>query len=347
MSRRCGLAKRWPLACTNPAFIHTQVTERIFSMTFLTELARTATRFRAIPLVALATIFGACNATDQLSNTSGIADTPADVPAATAEPTDASLSASFRGGIPIGYYAMPTTLFGGDYNGAHRNIWPGGLVRELSAIRARGGKVVLMFAGNERHYKSGGRFSLTKWKERVNRFRGINFTQFIKDGTIIAHYLIDEPNDAHNWGSPISGATLEEMARYSKQLWPGMPTVVRAESSYLAKFSTRYSALDAAWAQYVTRKGTPTDFIRRNVSDAQRKGLALVTGLNVSAGVNGHAMSGAQIKAFGSALLASSYPCAFISWQYRSGYASASSVKDAMRYLSSKARNRPTKSCRS
>jgi hypothetical protein len=204
-----------------------------------------------------------------------------------------------------------------------------------------------MFAGNERHYKSGGRFSLTKWKERVNRFRGINFTQFIKDGTIIAHYLIDEPNDAHNWGSPISGATLEEMARYSKQLWPGMPTVVRAESSYLAKFSTRYSALDAAWAQYVTRKGTPTDFIRRNVSDAQRKGLALVTGLNVSAGVNGHAMSGAQIKAFGSALLASSYPCAFISWQYRSGYASASSVKDAMRYLSSKARNRPTKSCRS
>ena len=137
------------------------------------------------------------------------------------------------------------------------------------------------------------------------------------------------------------------MARYSKQLWPGMPTVVRAEASYLAKFSTRYNNLDAAWAQYVTRKGAPSDFIRRNIADAQRKGLALVTGLNVSAGNRGRAMTAAQIKSFGSALLASTYPCAFISWQYRSGYATSSSIKDAMRYLSSKARSRPTKSCRS
>jgi hypothetical protein len=270
------------------------------------------------------------------------------VPEGAADPTDNSLSLTFRGGIPIGYFAMPTSLNGGDYNGSFRNIWPGYLNSELAAIKARGGKVVVMFAGNERYYKTDGRFSLSKWKERINRYRSVNFSSYIKDGTIIAHYLIDEPNDPHNWGSPISGSTLEEMARYSKSLWPGMPTVVRAEARYLAKFSTSYNNLDAAWAQYVSWKGSPSSFISANVSAAQHKGLALVTGLNVlNGGTNGHSMTGSQIKTWGSALLASSYPCAFISWQYKSTYSSTSSVKDAMRYLSSKARNRATKTCRS
>jgi hypothetical protein len=317
-------------------------------MTHILELARRATRLRAIPLVALASFFGACNATDQLTSTSEVADAPADVPTvAAAEPADAELSGRFRGGIPIGYFNQPTTLFGGDYNGAIRNIWPSYLNRELAAIKARGGKVILMMAGNERYYKTGGRFSITKWKQRISRFRGVNFSQYIKDGTVIAHYLIDEPNDPRNWGKPIPGSTLEEMARYSKQLWPGMPTVVRAEAVYLAKFSTQYRSLDAAWAQYVTRKGAPGDFIKRNVSAAQKKGLALVTGLNVTmGGPHNRPMSSALIKSAGSTLLASGYPCAFISWDYRSHYASSSTVKDAMRYLSSKARNRATKSCR-
>jgi hypothetical protein len=317
-------------------------------MTFFFELARRATRLRAIPLVALATIFGACNATDQLTSTSDMTDTPADVPTV-AEPTDVSLSATFRGGIPIGYFAMPTSWFGGDYNGAFRNIWPGQLLQELAAIRARGGKVVLMFAGNERYYKSGGHFDLTKWKQRVNRFRGVNFSQYVKDGTIIAHYLIDEPNDPRNWGGrPVSGRTVEEMARYSKQLWPSMATVTRTEPRYLAQTGGSYHYLDAAWAQYVTRKGAPSDYIRRHVADAQKLGLALITGLNVTmGGPNGSRMSPSLIKSAGSALLNSSYPCAFISWQYRSDYASSGAVKDAFRYLSSKARNRATRSCRS
>ena len=101
MSRRCGTATRGPLACNDPETIHTQVTERIRFMTFFIELARRATRLRAIPLVALATVFGACNATDNLTSTSEVSDTPADVPAA-AEPTDISLSTTFRGGIAIG-----------------------------------------------------------------------------------------------------------------------------------------------------------------------------------------------------------------------------------------------------
>jgi len=308
------------------------------------ELARRAALFRATLLVALGTVFAACNATDNLTSVSE--DTPVNTPESPVAPTDVSLSSTFRGGIPLGYFAMPTSMFGAEYNGAHRNIYPGALVSTLSAIKARGGKVVLMFAGNERYYKTNGRFDFNKWKQRVNRFKGVNFSQFIKDGTVIGHYLIDEPNDSHNWGSPISGATLEAMAKYSKSLWPGMPTIVRTESSYLAKFSTRYVNLDAAWAQYVTRKGSASDFIRRNIADAQKKGLGLITGLNVMrGGPGGSKMSPSLIKSAGSTLLASTYPCAFISWNYNS-YANTSGVRDAMRYLRGKAQNRATKSCR-
>jgi hypothetical protein len=278
----------------------------------------------------------------------GTPETPASTP------TEISAASSFRGGIPIGHFAMPTSQFGAEYNGAMRNIWPGQLVKELSAIRARGGRVVLMLAGNERHYVDGGHrrggrsFNLAKWKQRIDRYRGINFESFIKDGTVIAHYLIDEPNDPDNYGKPIPGSTIEEMARYSKSIWPSMATVTRAEATYLAKFSTQYRYLDAAWAQYVTRKGSPSEFIRRNAADAQRKGLALITGLNISmGGHNKSRMSASTIKSAGTALLSSSYPCAFISWTYDSRYLSGGSVRDAMRTLRNMAQNRGTKSCRS
>jgi len=123
-----------------------------------------------------------------------------------------------------------------------------------------------------------------------------------------------------------------------------MVTIVRVAPSYFRNRRPRY--LDAAWAQYVTRKGTAPDFIRRNVADAQRSGLGLVVGLNISkGGPNRSRLSASQVKSFGSALLNSSYPCAFISWQYES-YLSTGSMKDAMRMLRGKAQNRSSRSCR-
>jgi hypothetical protein len=313
-------------------------------MTYTSELARWAARLRAPFLVALALTFAGCDATDEITGTSE----PTAAPAEEVTSLDASVSSRFRGGIPMGHFSMPTRAFGAEYNGAMRTIWPQELVKELSGIRARGGRVVLMMAGHERHYKSGGRFDMGKWKARINRYRGVNFQSFINDGTIIAHYLIDEPNDPHNWGRPIPGSVLEDMAQYSKRLWPNMPTVVRAEASYLAKWPTRYRHLDAAWAQYVTFKGTPREFIRRNIADAQRKGLALVTGLNISKGANNRSrMSASQIRSFGTELLRSSYPCAFISWTYNSQYLSTRSVRDAMRVIRNMTQNRGAKSCRS
>ena len=259
---------------------------------------------------------------------------------------DTLLAAASRRGIPIGTFAQPMSAFGRTYNGGHQNFSPGSIVRELKAIRARGGRVVVAFSGSPKYYRENGHFSFEKWKSRVKRFKDINLSQFIQDGTIIGHYLIDEPNDPANWrGRPVSPATLEQMAKYSKQLWPRMPTIVRVEPGYLGR---NHHYLDAAWAQYLHRKGPVESFLRRNVSAAQDRRLGLVVGLNVLKGgsPNGTRMTASEVKKWGSALLSSSYPCAFISWTYNRSYLSSRGVGDAMRALRHKAESRSARSCR-
>ncbi len=293
-----------------------------------------------------------CNQTDSLdpdsSSPAGTGDQISDA-GIQATPVAPSLSsASFAGGIPMGTFSQPTTEFGTRYNGAKRNFSPYGLKSELAAIKSRGGRVVVAFAGNPRYFKdSRGHFDLDKWKARVARFKGIDFSSFLSDGTVIGHYLIDEPNDPTNWnGTTVSPATVEAMAQYSKQLWPNMATIARADPSYFSGRTYRY--LDAAWAQYLSRRGDVNKYISQVTSTAQKTGLGLVVGLNFLKGgtPNGTKMTPAQVESWGSALLSSSYPCAFISWQHNSTYLSTSSMKSAMDALRKKAQNRSTKSCK-
>jgi len=315
-------------------------------MTYLFKLARRRAYQRALPLILLAAALAGCNSDGLTNSGEDPAGTPASPPAA---PTP-QFATSFRGGIPFGTWALPTSYFGEVYNGAVRNIWPGELLSELAAIKGRGGRVVLALAGNEDNFKDAdGHFSLSMWKARVDRFRNVNFSSYIDDGTIIGHYMIDEPNDPVNWTNQlVTGPTLEAMAAYSKQIWPRMATVVRVEPGYLAQWSGIYDKLDVAWAQYVTRKGDPADYIRRNVSDAQKLGLALITGLNISkGGPDQTPLSASVVQSAGSALLAADYPCAFISWEFDDRYLSRSEIKSAMSVLSQKAEAHSTRSCSS
>ena len=313
-------------------------------MTYTFKLSRRIARLRApvLAILVLALALVACS-DDTLA--------PAEGNDAALQPATPSggpvLAASFVGGIPIGTTAQPNTEFGARYNGALRNIHPQYLNRDLSDIKSRGGKVVLMMAGPQWLYQdAAGHFSLTKWKERIDRYSDVNFDAYIKDGTLIGHYLIDEPNDPANWnGQTISGETLDEMARYSKAKWPGLPTIIRAYPSYLEKWAP-YRYVDAAWAQYVDRMGDPAKFIADNVASAKRQGLALVVGLNlIKGGPSKTELTAAQVKSVGAALLASSYPCAFISWQYDDRYLASGSVQDAMDYLRQQAEGHASKSC--
>jgi hypothetical protein len=312
-------------------------------MTYLFKLARRTALGRALVLTALAALTG-CD-TDQLTNSSEIPAAPPALESIT--PSAPLFATAFRGGIPFGTWALPTSSFGTVFNGAVRNIWPGELLGELAAIKARGGRIVLAMAGYEGHFKDrNGHFSLSMWKDRIDRYKGVDFSSYIEDGTIIGHYMIDEPNDPVNWtNQPVPGPMLEEMAAYSKELWPKMATVVRVEPAYLGQWGG-YRHLDAAWAQWVSRKGDPAAYIRDQVAIAQRLGLTLITGLNISKGApNNTPMPASMVQSAGSALLASDYPCAFISWEYDGRYLARSDIKSVMSQLSQKAAAHPARSC--
>ena len=107
----------------------------------------------------------------------------------------------------------------------------------------------------------------------------------------------------------MSLADIDEMARYSKEIWPDLPAIIRGWPDYLLGYHYRY--LDAAWAQYHVRFGSIDQFIADNVRDAKASGLALVIGLNALAGggdkgLQGYykdkgSMSASQLRSWGGA----------------------------------------------
>ena len=310
-------------------------------MTYLFKLARRTASLRALVAVAFAVVFAGCSG-DSLTSSSE--STPVETGGAGSIPGP-SFSTSFRGGIPFGHFQTPYTELGSRYNGTLRSIYPEDLVGELSAIRDRGGKVVLNLAGSPNRYTDGaGNFSLSLWKASIDRYKNVNFSAYITDGTIIGNFLIDEPNDPSNWnGKAVSESTLEEMARYSKTYWPGMATIVRVRPEYL---TGTYRYLDAAWAQYLSRFGDPGKFVSENVAQAKNKGLALLIGFNILKGNDGSPLTASQIESWGSEMLADTYSCAFLSWMYDERYLDRSDIGQALAYLSAKAANRATKSCK-
>ncbi|HKG33767.1 MAG TPA: hypothetical protein VKB22_08545 [Gemmatimonadales bacterium] len=273
-----------------------------------------------------------------------------------AAPGMSNLLLNYRGGMPMGVTQMPKTLYG-RYTGALSAPSRDALLNYLEAARRSGTRVMLALVGNERYYKdSQGHFSFTKWKERMDRFKGLNLTPYITDGTIIGHRMIDEPHDPSNWnGTTVSRQTLDAMAKYSKSRWPGMATIVRSWPAYLKGYSYHY--LDGGWAQYAVRFGSVSNFLNTNVNYAKAAGLSLTVGLNQLAGqktggLRGYytgygSLTATQLKTLGSALMNSSYPCAFLNWRYDSDYMARSDIKAALSALATKARSKAFKTCRS
>jgi hypothetical protein len=308
---------------------------------------------RALLSVLLATGLGGCSA-DRLTSAS---DQPGSAVAdGNTAPGAASFATSFRGGIPFGVFHLPVEQYGTTYNGSLRTIYPENLLTHLEAARQSGTRVMISMVGSESNFlDADGHFSLSMWKRRVDRYRGLNLSSYVQDGTIIGHYIMDEPHDATNWGGRVvSRSDIDEMARYSKQFWPSMPTIIRGKPDYLKGYSYKY--LDAAWAQYVARFGSISTFISSYAQDAKASGLALVVGLNqlaggTTGGLTGYvpdkyAMTASQLETWGNALLAEPSACAFISWKYDARYMGRADVKAAMGRLAEKARNHTARTCR-
>jgi hypothetical protein len=286
---------------------------------------------------------------------------PIDTTATTGATT---FAAGTQPGIVFGSYGMEVSQLGSVHTGALRGggVTQDNIISLLSSIQAKGGRVMLkMCMGEDKYVKNpDGTFSLTKWKALVDRFRNVNLAPYISDGTLLGHFLIDEPHRTAKWGGKIiSQATVEAMAAYSKQIWHTMPTFVRVVPSWLASAPISYQALDAGWLQYASGKGDAASMVASEANIARQKGLGLVIGLNILDGGNGSsgvrgwsrnkwAMSASEIRNYGTALLNNSYACGFFNWTYQffgPTYFARSDVKSAMTDISSKARAHARTSC--
>jgi hypothetical protein len=269
-------------------------------------------------------------------------------------------AAAAPAGIVFASSQIPVSLLGSVHTGRIGPSDPSTVLSYLSQVKAKGGRVLLKLHGAEGSIRNtNGTFSLDKWKSMVSRYRTVNFTSYITDGTIVGHYLVDEPNYPTRWGgTAIPQATVEAMAKHSKSIWPTMATIVNAPPAWFASTTLTYTHLDAAWAMFMAEKSnTPTTWAAQQVTLAKRKGLGLFSGLNVIDGGNGSSgvrgttprgwnMSAAELRSYGSALLAQTYVCGFSMWRYYSSYYDKPDIKSAMVELSNKAKAHTKTSCR-
>ena len=263
-------------------------------------------------------------------------------------------------GIVFATFDLDYALLGPVHTGAMRSPDEISILGRLADARTKGARLILKLAGGGDGFvqNGDGTFNFEKWKGMVDRFRNIDFSSYIADGTVLGHYLLDEPNLASRWGGKIiPQETVEAMAEYSKRLWPGMTTFIRVVPSWLANSPINYTHLDAAWAQYAAYKGDPSQWLAKEISVAQSKGLGLMVGMNVlnggdgSSGIHGtrggvYNMSASELKTYGTALLSHPYACGFVMWDYRTEYFGRADIKGAMAELSTQARNHAQTSCR-
>ena len=241
--------------------------------------------------------------------------------------------------------------FTGLVTDAHRPI----ILAKLEEARRSNGRVLLSFSGNSEKFTDENGFNLTKWKQYVDEYRGFDFSPYIGDGTLMGNFIMDEPSDPSNWnGHVVSPAEIDEMARYSKEIWPDLPAIIRAWPDYVKGYNFQY--LDAVWAQYHSRFGSIDDFIEQNVRDAKASGLALVMGVNAVAGgtdpsMKGYhhdriAMTASQVRTWGNRILDEPYACAFFMFRFYPDYFGRSDVQEVMDELSRRARDLPKRPCR-
>jgi hypothetical protein len=302
---------------------------------------------------------------------------PADAPPADQPPTESPTADAPAPGTPADLIldnrskepgiAFATFNMRNEYLNSVHTGWlnggpllPSNIVSWLSGARAKGARVVIKLCkGRDSFVKSNGRFSLSKWKALVSQYRNVPLGSYINDGTIMGHYLIDEPHRGQRWGgNGISPATLEEMAKFSKQLWPEMSTMVRVAPSWLASSSQTYQYVDAGWTQYTVGKGDAAKWVASEAAAAKRKGLGLVVGLNVLDGGDGSSkirspkaagkwtMSASEVRKYGSAMISEGLACAFFNWQHDLSYYNRSDIKSAMAEVSAKARSHTKTACR-
>jgi hypothetical protein len=254
---------------------------------------------------------------------------------------------------------QPAESFGPEFpefQGTIMGAIPESLMADLELARRNNTRVLVNFTNNEEHLRGPEGFSMEKWKARMDRFSAMDLNSYIEDGTLIGHFLLDEPQDRSNWnGNVVTPAQIDEMGRYSKERWPTMLTVIRAFPDFLAGYDFQY--VDAVRFHFLEQQGPLDSWIDKHFRGARGLGLAIVSGVNAlnggseNSGIPGRkegkfAMSAAELRTFGEKILAQPDVCAFFVWEWDQAYVTRPDIKAALADLKAMAENRPKRLCR-
>jgi hypothetical protein len=191
----------------------------------------------------------------------------------------------------VGMFKQQMSDLGLQWSPDAKISWTGGNVPEILAdAKAAGARIFMHVTRDNGHYtNTDGTFNIARWKTDFDLVAayGNAIRPYVKDGTLLGHYAIDEPYiDFENF----QVADLEEMCRYQKLSWPFVPCVVRINPAILdsVKPTGGYRYVDAGWAtltdfQYDNPmfNGDFKAWYDTNLVAARRSGLGVIYGYNL------------------------------------------------------------------
>lgn len=244
-------------------------------------------------------------------------------------------------GIPFGFWGMngyiSTDGFADTQNRFGVTIFqvasssPGYTVNTLlPLVRASGMRVTLRMTADHSTYTTDGNFDLAKWKEALSVWVDSGVQEFIDDGTLAGHMILDDIDTFS--GIDATASDLDEMARYSQEIMPGLMTFARQKATRMpVPASGYYDYLDACVNQYTNYQGYSDGDINIYATiqhdTAMALGLEIINGLNIADGGDGssgqpgwksgkYAMSADEIMSYGEVLLSVPDVTMFLMWEY-------------------------------
>ncbi|MDP2305415.1 MAG: putative metal-binding motif-containing protein [Pseudomonadota bacterium] len=196
----------------------------------------------------------------------------------------------------------------------------------LPMVKAAGLKVTFRMTPDHSVYTTSGRFDIALWKAQLAEWEGWDIQPFIDDGTFVGHMLLDDIRTFSSRNP--TGDELDEMARFSKEMFPGLMTFVRERASMIPVPSGgEYLYVDACVNQYETLHGDVRTYAAENESEALALNLGVINGLNIADGGDGSsgqagwrtgffAMSAEEIVEYGDVMATVPSMGMFLNWEY-------------------------------
>jgi hypothetical protein len=231
--------------------------------------------------------------------------------------------------------------------------------KDMAALQATGSKLMLNQGGYGKFQTAAGTYDPVKYYNWVQTLKPYvaSWQPYLADGTLVGVQVIDDIGTM-NWGGvAITKAQIEEMAKWWKQLAPGITTFVREKATGLTGFTWVY--LDASITQYNARyMGDVTKWRDSNVVAARNARVGLMLSMNTLNGGKVVAgcyhggsptycsMSPTELRTYGAVQAAAPEGCGLMSWKSDPEYHLQPGVAEALTYLAGLAKTRPAVSCK-